>query len=875
MPRRRRARRCRARNVTASCRTVRRPFLLLCAALALGCDPESPPADAGADAGEPPPGCTPLGPYELAPDDGAADPLAGPGARAGRLDAASLPADPGGLADWRAGDLVLANARVAFLVSAADAPGQVYDPHGGRVVGVGRVAGGAFVEMGDYNLLMLALGRFTLATEAVEVLADGSDGGPAVVRAVGRLTPIRALADLLDALVPGDFEGVPAALDYALAPDADALEVTMRVRAPASGIRATLGALSVFFQAYRTQPWRPGTGFGEGGGSVPFVAFDDPVGTSFAWRGAGGEDLDPVIATSGVDIFRSGRLTVPGCEEAELALGALVVGGPGLPPLQAALAADAGTSTRAISGTARNADGSPATDVRLHVTTADGEHLTRFLPAADGTYAIEVDARAAQLFAWRAGQPLVGPLDVTGATADVAMPATGTLSISVRDGDGAGPLPARVEVFPASGEPPSAPASFGEIDPGRGRSIHRHAGADGDVQLRLLPGDYRLRVSRGPEYDRVDVDVTVAAGADTPVTASLSRVVPTPGVICADYHVHTSRSIDSPDPAALKVASLVADGVEIAIRSDHEWVNDFQPVIDDLGLAAWARGLTGLELTTFTWGHFGVFPLVADRDAPSGGAFFWYERDAPDVFDEVRARPGAPALIINHPRAGGLRQGYFSEAGYDPVTGTVARPELWDETFSIVEVFNAGDFERFRDSTVRDWFSLLGQGRRVFAVGSSDSHEIRDTPVGWPRTCLALGSDDPAAVGPEAIRDATAAGRSTISGGIYMDVAAPLGVGPGETAAGVGDRASLEVRLFAAPHVAVERLEVIVDGVTTETITVRPEDAIDAIERARATIEVPVAAGGSWVVLHAASDMPFDTDGHRPFVVSNPIFLTR
>jgi hypothetical protein len=390
----------------------------------------------------------------------------------------------------------------------------------------------------------------------------------------------------------------------------------------------------------------------------------------------------------------------------------------------------------------------------------------------------------------------------------------------------------------------------------------------------LLPGDYLIRVTRGPEYEQIERELTIVADAETSRSIDLARVVPTPGVLCADYHIHTTRSIDSPDSGALKVASLVADGLEIAIRSDHEWVNDFQPVIDDLGLTAFARGLTGIELTTFTWGHFGVFPLEADRDRPSGGAFVWYDRDAPDVFDEVRARPEAPALIINHPRAGGIRQAYFSEAGYDPITGTASRPELWDDSFDVVEVFNADDFEAVREDVAVDWFSLLNQGRHVYAVGSSDSHDIRGTPVGWPRTCLLLGTDDPSTLAPEEVRDATRAGHSTVSGGIYATITGPDGVGPGEEASGVGPRASFEVRLFAAPHVAVERLEVIVDGETRELIDILPSDAIDAVERARATIEVDVATSGSWVVFHAAADAPYDTDGHRPFVVSNPIFVT-
>ncbi|MBX3272952.1 MAG: CehA/McbA family metallohydrolase [Sandaracinaceae bacterium] len=848
-------------------------LLFLCGALAAaGCDGGPPPTDAGTDAGASP--CVPLGPYALAPSDGAARPLEGTGARAGRLAAADVPPDPGGLADLRAGDFVLANDRVAFVVSAADAPGQVYDPYGGRVVGVARVEGGALVELADYNLLMLALGRFTLATDAVAVLDEGGPDTPAVVRATGTLTPIRALADLLDALVPGDFTGLPAAVDYALAPGADQLAVTLHVRAPAAGLRAQLGALQVFFQAYRTAPWRPGVGFAESTAASPHVAFDDPRGTSFAWRGAGGEALTPLVSTSGVDIFRSGRLLVPACEEAELALGSLVAGGPGLPPLQRTLAALDGAATRALAGAVREADGSPAADVRLHVVASDGRHLTRFFPAADGTYAVDVDPGAAQLFAWREGQPLVGPIDATGARADVAMPASGVLVVEVRDALDAAPLPARVEVFPSAGEPPSAPAAFGETVAGRGRARLLHS-IGGSARAALAPGDYRVRITRGPEYTRVDAEVTLVAGATETLLAEIERVVPTPGVLCADFHVHTTRSIDSPNPVAFKVASLVADGVEIAVRSEHEWVSDFQPVIDAQGLGAWVRGLAGIELTTFTWGHFGVFPLTPDRTRPSGGAFFWYERAAPAVFADVRARPEAPALIINHPRAGGLRQAYFSEAAFDPVTGTVGRPDLWDESFTVVEVFNEADFERVREGVAQDWFSLLRQGRRVVAVGSSDSHDVRSAPVGWPRTCLRLGTDDPRAVTPEAVRDATVAGRSTINGGIYLDLTGPGGVGPGEEARGVGARATLEARLFAAPHVAVERLEVIVDGATVEVLTIRPEDAVDAIERARAVIEVDVAAGGSWVILHASGEAAFDTDGHRPFVVSNPIFLTR
>jgi len=74
--------------------------------------------------------------------------------------------------------------------------------------------------------------------------------------------------------------------------------------------------------------------------------------------------------------------------------------------------------------------------------------------------------------------------------------------------------------------------------------------------------------------------------------------------------------------------------------------------------------------------------------------------------------------------------------------------------------------------------------------------------------------------------------------------------------------------------------EVIVDGVTTETIPI-PDmgpDPLNPVLRLQTSgIEAPVAAEGSWVVFHvsAEGDLAPVHPGRRPFAVSNPIFLTR
>ena len=283
----------------------------------------------------------------------------------------------------------------------------------------------------------------------------------------------------------------------------------------------------------------------------------------------------------------------------------------------------------------------------------------------------------------------------------------GDIRVAVATGAvSAAALPVRVQVIPVGAPSPSLPASYGEPVPGFGR-LHVAFPTDGCVTLPAPPGSYRVVVSRGPFYDLSDTTVTVTAGMTVRVPVTLRRVVATPGVLCGDFHIHTVCSPDSEDDARLKVASGAADNLEVMARSHHEWVGDFQPLIDSMGLARHVRGVVSIELTTFTYGHFGVFSLNADTSQINNGNFAWANRLPPAVFADVRARPEHPTLVINHPR--GARNGaYFEAAGYNPAEGT-ANPTMWDDGFTAVEFFNDSSFEE-NPAQVRDWFSFLARG---------------------------------------------------------------------------------------------------------------------------------------------------------------------
>ncbi len=893
----------------------------------------------------------------------------GPGeVRAGRLAADQLPEDPNGLAVWEAGDFALVNEHIALVIE-DDEVSDLYQPFGGLVVGIARYEDGALVDRADYNEVGMGLRRFFVAADEVSLVNDGTDGNPAVVRAEGPLRAIPFLEDLLadttagallvGAPPPADetFQSTRVQVDYELAPGAEHVDVFYTLDSP-----LTAAPVYLFIQSKRMDPYVPGQGFGTGDltAPYPYMAYADDRAASYAIEDPSGpmvssfEAAAPLVGITDPEISGVMPLTrddiefAPGTREH---LMRIHVGGPGVDGLLQAIARTKGQATRTINGTVRHADGSAAEGVRVHAETADAApvYLTRSLSDADGAYAVTVpESQAVQLRAYLRGDGISDPVVVatSSTSADLTMPAKGAIGVTATDADSTTPLPVRVQVIDEEAYQP--PAKYGEPIVPRNDRIHVVFPTDGNAVLSVPTGEHRVVVSRGYEYDIVDTNVTVTAGDETAVTAELSRVVDSMGVMCGDFHIHTHRSPDSPDAPEFKLRAAAGDGVELPVRTDHEFVAAFEPVVAATGLGDWMYGLTALELTTFSWGHFGVFPMVPDPSLPNGGAIMWnglteggavQTFEPVTVFDEARSRPGNPEVIIFHPRTppgsgGGFSsisgQNYFmgdntfSNAGgvdYDPVTDTILREDInpetwWDRDFKVVEVFNDSSFAENKQNdgriypgdpmdedasaeigTVDDWFGLLNSDERegMFAVGSSDSHSVMaGSPVGYPRTCVIVGTDDPQVLRadegtPQMIKGLVSSGRSVINGGIYILALGP-GKGPGQTIEGAGPY-PIEVEVQAPLWVGnVELIEMWMssDKVITKTeiaIGTDPEIDNDSVLRFAESVTVP--DGADWVVFHARgaydptirsrSDQPQTLDpvhpGRLPFGVTNPIFF--
>ena len=838
-----------------------------------GVTPPAPDAMAP-DAAAP---CGP-GPFAAGDPDGHPAPLgAGPTeARAGRVRAEDLPPVPSALVTWKPGDFVLANDKIALVIEDVG-DSDLYDPWGGRPVGLARVAGGKMIEPNNFGELFLLTGRSTVVTDSVSVIADGTDGKPAIIRARGKLFPLPFFESLIGTVFRDTYEGVDAAIDYELAPGSEHVDV--RYRYAPSAEHAVPSVLHALMYTKRTPLFQPDRGFDEQLAETPYVSLVDDRATSWAYLPGDGV-LGTAVSISGfVGAFADG-FQMPACMATQRLHARIVIGGPGLDGVDSAVARTRGIAQREITGVVTRG-GVPQAGVRVHAVDERRAYMTNATTDATGTYTMHVRAGASVfLTAFRRGDD-VGTVEWPGA---LTLPPAGTIHVTASEGGT--PVPVRIQVLPADGQlVPDVERRFGETAYATGR-LHIEYAVRGEATLAAPPGRWNVVVSRGYEYELVQQTVTVVAGKTVEVDAAMDRSVATPGVQCGDFHVHTWRSNDSGDDALTKVAQAVADGVELPVRSDHEWIGDFSQEIAQLGVSAFAAVIGSIELTSFeVWGHMGVFPLTADPTAVNAGAPRWQTFPTPEhpdvklttlappaVFDAVRARPEAPLVIINHPRGGA---NYFDYVGFHPETGLVDSAADWDTKFTLVEVFNDSGWTQNRTRNVADWLGLLRAGRKVFAVGSSDSHGIATSPVGYPRTCITLGTDDPTQVTPNQVRDQLAAGHASVSGGIY--VSATLGgTGPGDTTTGAGSPQQVDVTVQAASWVDVTSIEVIVDGVTVDTIPVMPGDAVAGTAvRWHRPVTVQTRATGGFVVIAAYGTKPLEPvhPGRTPFGVTEPIFV--
>lgn len=847
------------------------------------------------------------------------------GARAGRLDETNLKAEriDGPASQGRIGDYFIANDRVRFVVQQ---PGRAMAPvpYGGNVIDADLVEQPLGDQLGELGLLLLS-GRTANFTRA-EVVRDGSEGGPAVLRLYGAdvlddyfsLHAIPALDGLLRPSLAAERElGLKLAVTYILSPGEPALEIVYTLyNTGRDEVSTSWGTL--LDSGGDVDSYAPGGGY-QVGDPLSLITEDMPLAEYHAQSSAGatfgiipelksGRGLISLpISGFTISFYDFGRkqdlfsddaqtLTLPAGEGINKRVRlSLHRGGPDQVERYVRETLQKAALTQVTGEISGTTSGEP---VRVGVRRADWEGHTSqqnaytalILTGAAGTTRFTT-ALPPGRYELRAESGIrLGPPETLVVAADtptgspplvrLSIPPSARLHYRILDESGQ-PMPGKVSVI---GAPPELD---GAVSPPQERwiaglaAVRKSLRGDStlppamltrwDRPLDLLPGHYRVVVSRGPEWTRHEERIDLAAGGEATVTARLYRVIDTSGYLACDFHQHTVNSPDSNVLLEDRVVSNLVEGLEFWSSSDHDVITDMRPVIDALSATGLADSVPGDEITPFGYGHFIAWPLPLDPRLPNNGAIDWGGSDGPSLppallFAGLRGQ-GAQVVQINHPRqpGGGFMnfQENFDRAAlrFDPAARTfygvpdeqpvpaalLGLPEdasLFSDRFDSLEVYNGTDsslpdrdgerHDRKTERVLRDFMNFVSFGFTPAAVGSSDTHG-RIEPAGLPRTLVRVRDDSSAALTAGAVDAvvATVTGRGVprdliVTSGPMLQLSAGTGAnraGIGGTARPEGDTLHIELEVRTSEWAPINTLELFANRVflDPETSTRVPE----------------------------------------------------
>ncbi len=234
----------------------------------------------------------------------------------------------------------------------------------------------------------------------------------------------------------------------------------------------------------------------------------------------------------------------------------------------------------------------------------------------------------------------------------------------------------------------------------------------GPYKVGPLGCEYSVEISFGdapgdPPLRPIEVDATppnLSAAAE-------------PGWLRGDLHCHTLHSDGDSWPRDM-LAQAVERGLDFLGVTDHNQVGHQADYARVRG-AHLPILLPGIEVTTYG-GHWNAW-----------GTDTWWEFREPNEEATSRTMQAAAAsgalVSVNHPKFGGPAWEYPNAVGYHAI-------EVWN-----------GSWAELNYQSLRWWEQQLRAGRRIVALGGSDTHVLKDPRshdrLGLPTTWARVGSD--------------------------------------------------------------------------------------------------------------------------------------
>jgi len=774
--------------------------------------------------------------------------------------------------EGKVGDFKIYNNKVAFIIQ-KPRTSDGWAPFGGELVDAMRLGQSGTAGHSLWGEAILGCGIQMLKPTSVGVINDGSDGKAAIVRVIGSPKLVPYLGDLLGQSFGGTLD-VHMVMEYSLEPDSEVLQIKWRFfNATNRPMELPVGIIGL----------ASGDGinfFTEGDGFTPqaFTKLDyvGMVGRHISYALASLDvPLTPLVKYTGVWVLSTNMLKVPAAGENSQTYYLALTGGEPEAVRKAMRALQKKSEPNAITGTVTDPAKKAVTAARVNVLKDDAlkTYVTMTRTDSKGAYAMALPAGKYLFQVTADGREPVTAVPVTvgsaAMTKDLSMGGTGTIKYAVTDGASAA-MPAKL-VFTAKTTQKSVPSSFGE-------QKYPHSAAmviyspTGSGSVKLPPGDYTVHVSRGFEYEISTATVTVADSKEVTSNHKLTHSVDTTGYMCGDFHLHGMWSQDSDDLYEFKVSTLAASGVEIPVATDHEYIADYNPYINKLGLQKWIYGIVGEELTTLLYGHFNPFPITQDASQANMGAMKWFQKTPATLFADVRKAWPNAVFQVNHPRSPPIG-GYFNFVGYDAATGVFKYKDQWSQNFDAFEVFNSDSWSLTKEE-VQDWFSFLDRGFLVTGTANSDSHHAMNSEAGWPRNYVKLSTDIPANLSLSEFSKSVKAQKVLMSGGPFVTVSIG-GKSMGEVADAKSGKVSLAIKVQAPTWMKMTTLQVVMGGKEVKKITLdsTTADPKNPVIRYNNTVELLPTADTHVVVAISGGSSLAPVSRGSAFAVTNPIYL--
>jgi hypothetical protein len=331
---------------------------------------------------------------------------------------------------------------------------------------------------------------------------------------------------------------------------------------------------------------------------------------------------------------------------------------------------------------------------------------------------------------------------------------------------------------------------------------------NGQARIGLPPGPVAVFASRGFEYGVSSKRLDLVDGQRHSLELAIRREVSTPGLVACDTHVHTLTHSGHGDATIEERAiTLAAEGIELAVATDHDVFTDLNPVALELGVRSCFTPVVGDEVTTRA-GHFNAFPFPTQSLVPDSRITDW-----PRLLEAIRTRAAreASVIILNHPRD--LHAGFrpFDPAQFNPATGAHRRGTIGVDA---LEVVSSGALQSDPMRLVHDWMALINHGDRVTAVGASDSHDVARFIVGQGRTYVACPDNDVGSIDVFSACHALRDGRALVSLGLLANLTVDGRFQVGDLATGCDSSLRVKVSVLYPSWSGVDRVTLFANGVS-------------------------------------------------------------